>query len=251
MRRDANRPYVLNGELYTGPQDKLKYSVVINNEKARPYPNPVYTAKSTVPPERGANAAQLPGRPSRETMVDASHLTDYHNKRQTTTEFADGSFDHYNYLMQQALEANGAAGEFTNRLTEEGVPRPKTQWAADVAKGMVPITSFTNPLQTQITNIGVRPIPPGSTIYLDLNDEDKKLGKQTLRMSVGIGAGWAGAAAGAELGAMGGAAIGTLTCPGLGTVIGGFIGGIGGGIAGALSARALGEYIVDETYKGR
>lgn len=286
-------------------------------------------------------------------MLDAKRLADYRNERHTATEFADSNFNHYNYLMQQASEANGTTDELFNRLTGESIPRPKTQLAADVAKGMVPITSFINPLQTQITNVGVRPPSPknpgeiinqlmdaasrqrlfqihndhpvkvgksfkdgirhinveaptnasalqrevaqvlnhkkiakpvyeafknfdevtkavknggkalaaigialdvyelGSTIYLDLNDEDKKLGKQTLRTSVGIGAGWAGAAAGAELGAMGGAAIGTFICPGLGTVIGGFIGGIGGGIAGALGARALGEYIVDETYKGR
>lgn len=352
MRRNADTPYVLDRELYTSPQDKLKYPMAIDNERAHPYTNPAYTAKTTMPSEHGTRTAQLPGKPSRETLVDAKRLADYRNGRDSTTKFADGSFNHYTYLMQQAPEANGTAGELFNRLTEESIPRPKTQWVADVAKGMVPITSFINPLQTQITNIGVRPIPPdsakiknqlydieslqrlfqihndhpvkvgksfedgirhinveaptnasalqtqaaqvlnhkkipkpvyeafknfddvtkavkngskalaaigialdvyelGSTIYLDLNDEDKKLGKQTLKTSVGIGAGWAVGAAGAKFGAMGGAAIGTLICPGLGTVIGGFIGGIGGGIAGALGARALGEYIVDETYKGR
>ena len=90
----------------------------------------------------------------------------------------------------------------------------------------------------------------GATIYDDLNDEDGKLGKKTVSAAVGIGSSWAGGAAGAKLGAMGGSALGTLICPGLGTVIGGFLGGLVGGIAGSWGARTLGEYIVDETYKG-
>ncbi len=90
----------------------------------------------------------------------------------------------------------------------------------------------------------------GSTIYMDLNDNDKKLGKKTLQTSVGLSGSWAGGLGGAKLGAMGGAAIGTAICPGLGTAIGGFLGGIVGGIAGATGGRALGEHIVDKTYKG-
>lgn len=90
----------------------------------------------------------------------------------------------------------------------------------------------------------------GNTIYLDLNNEDKKLGKKTLQTSVGLAGSYVGGTGGAKLGAMGGAAIGTMICPGLGTVIGGFIGGIGGGILGALGGRALGEHIVDKTYEG-
>lgn len=90
----------------------------------------------------------------------------------------------------------------------------------------------------------------GNTIYLDRNDEDGQLGKKTLQTSIGIGASYAGGASGAKLGAMGGAALGTFICPGLGTAIGGFLGGIGGGIVGALGSRALGEHIVDKTYKG-
>ena len=90
----------------------------------------------------------------------------------------------------------------------------------------------------------------GNTIYLDLNDEDKKLGKKTLQTAVGIGGSYAGSFGGAKLGAMGGSAIGTLICPGIGTAVGGFLGGIGGGIAGAFGGRALSEHIVDKTYKG-
>lgn len=90
----------------------------------------------------------------------------------------------------------------------------------------------------------------GSAVYFDLNDEDKKIGKKTWQTSVGIVGSYAGSAGGAKLGAMGGAALGTLICPGLGTLIGGFIGGIAGGYAGASGGRALGEYIIDEAYKG-
>lgn len=90
----------------------------------------------------------------------------------------------------------------------------------------------------------------GSTIYFDLNDKDKKLGKKTLQTSVGIGGSYAGGYGGAKLGAMGGAALGNLICPGLGFVIGGILGSIGGGILGSLGGRALGEHIVDKTYKG-
>ncbi len=89
----------------------------------------------------------------------------------------------------------------------------------------------------------------GSTIYIDLNDEDQKLGQETVATAVGIGGSWAGGLGGAKLGAMGGAAIGTLICPGLGTVIGGFIGGIGGGVGGAMGGRAAGEWVVEMAYE--
>lgn len=239
-----------------------------------------------------------------------------------------------------------------NSFEKAGISDSKAQLAIDVGKGISPIMGFINPLQTQVTNVGRRPVPHkdgtvvqqlydvlsnqrlleldmhnlpnkkgtiipdvphmnvevsksastlqkrvadslnhkkvptpvyeafknfdnvakytktagkalavvgvaldayelGSTIYLDLNDEDKKLGKKTLQTSVGIGASWAGGVGGAKLGAMGGAAVGTFFCPGLGTVIGGFIGGIGGGIAGALGGRTLSEYIIDKAYTGR
>ena len=90
----------------------------------------------------------------------------------------------------------------------------------------------------------------GSTIYDDLNDEDKKLGKKTVSTAVGIGGSWAGAFGGAKLGAMGGAAIGSLICLGPGTVIGGFLGGVIGGIAGGWAGRTAGEAIVENVYQG-
>lgn len=351
-RRDASGQYNLDGELSIGSQDRLKFPEAIGSERARRSVDSAPTAKPTIPQERGPRAVQPPGIPNREALAEANRLAGYQNSRYSPMEFADGSFNHYTYLMQQALAANGATDRVYTRPQESGNLRSGMQRAADVAKGMVPGTTFIDPLQTQITNIGVRPLNPkkpstiknqlmevasgqrllqihrgrvrnargtfvdnvphmnveapmnasvlqnrealvlnhkiiaepvyeafknfdevtkavknggkalaaigialdiyelGSTIYLDLNDEDKKLGKQTLQTSVGIGAGWVGGAAGAKLGAMGGAAIGTFICPGLGTVIGGFIGGIAGGVAGALGARALGEHIVDEAYRG-
>ena len=90
----------------------------------------------------------------------------------------------------------------------------------------------------------------GSTMYYDLNDEDRKIGKKTIETAVGVGSSWAGGAAGAKLGAMGGSALGTLICPGLGSVIGGFLGGLAGGIAGSWGAGTLGEYLIDEAYQG-
>ncbi|MEG2584384.1 MAG: hypothetical protein RSA27_07755, partial [Oscillospiraceae bacterium] len=89
----------------------------------------------------------------------------------------------------------------------------------------------------------------GGAVYMDLNDDDKKLGKKSLETSVGVGGGWAGGAAGAKLGTMGGSAAGSFFCPGLGTAIGGFVGGIAGGIVGAFGGRELSEYIVDKAYE--
>ena len=84
----------------------------------------------------------------------------------------------------------------------------------------------------------------GSAMYNDLNDEDQKLGKETVSAAVGIGGSWAGAAAGAKLGAMGGAAFGSLF-PGPGTAIGGAIGGVIGGMAGGVGGRELVDRLME------
>ena len=89
----------------------------------------------------------------------------------------------------------------------------------------------------------------GTAVYIDLNDEDKKLGKTTVSSAAGIAGSWAGGAAGAKLGAMGGAAIGTFIFPGLGTAVGGFLGGLGGGITGSVAGRKVGEIVIDKTYE--
>ncbi len=58
-----------------------------------------------------------------------------------------------------------------------------------------------------------------------------------IRTGIEIGAGWAGAFAGAKLGAMAGGGIGSIIAPGVGTVIGGVVGGFVGGISGYFGAR--------------
>ena len=89
----------------------------------------------------------------------------------------------------------------------------------------------------------------GKTIYGDLNDEDGKLGNDTVEMVLGISGGWAGGAVGTKYGTIGGSAIGTAICPGLGTVIGGFIGGAVGGIIGSTTGRELGESVANQMYQ--
>ncbi|MEA4968934.1 MAG: hypothetical protein VB051_00225 [Candidatus Pelethousia sp.] len=282
-----------------------------------------------------------PQSPNLPLILDARDQIDYQNGRFATTAFTDNLYDSHIYLLQKKLNEQGATDKFGNRLKEDGVFGPKTQWAidvgqrwGDVGKGVVSNLKYTQyglyhvggdtvfgiidrtlgrvkngkPVGVPIIRIdGTDDVAPhinfnyglypnleprnhtpisngvfklaksgnkitriaktggkalavagvvldayelGSTIYVDLNDEDKKLGKKTLKTSVGIGGSWVGGLAGAKLGAMGGSAIGTFFCPGLGTAIGGIIGGVGGGITGALGARALGEHIVDKTYKG-
>ena len=63
----------------------------------------------------------------------------------------------------------------------------------------------------------------GDTVYRDLNDADGKLGKETLKASVGIVGEWAGGLTGAKLGAMGEAAFGSAILLGAGTAVGGFV----------------------------
>ena len=90
----------------------------------------------------------------------------------------------------------------------------------------------------------------GDTVYRDLNDADGKLGKETLKASVGIVGEWAGGLTGAKLGAMGGAAFGSAILLGAGTAVGGFVGGTIGGIIGSIAGNDLAEGFIEEYYTG-
>ena len=90
----------------------------------------------------------------------------------------------------------------------------------------------------------------GDTVYRDLNDADGKLGKETLKASVGIVGEWAGGLTGAKLGAMGGAAFGSAILLGAGTAVGGFVGGTIGGIIGSIAGNDLAGGFIEGYYTG-
>lgn len=295
---------------------------------------------------------------------DLRDAYDYKNGAYQTIKYLDGEYSQDTKKLQRALNEIGIKDKFGNKLKEDGLNGPKTQWARDMLfKGVSPSLSYISPLQSKITDIGIRKlyknklndaikmgksgdalyfsgdqlyntaikrsrllqfdyhylkgapqgtkdfhinaeaddvaselqkatakflnhkkIPEtayntfkdfdnvekyvkvggkaltiagfvfdaydfGTSVYTDLNDEDRKLGKTTVSSAAGIAGSWAGGAAGAKLGAMGGAAVGSFICPGLGTAIGGFLGGLGGGIVGSVAGRKVGEVIVDEAYK--
>jgi len=73
-----------------------------------------------------------------------------------------------------------------------------------------------------VIGIALDALELGTTIYDDLTDADKKLGKKTVSTAASIGGLWGGSLGGAKLGAMGGAAAGTflIPLPGAGTAIG-------------------------------
>ncbi len=88
----------------------------------------------------------------------------------------------------------------------------------------------------------------GTTLYQDITDEDKRIGKPTVSAAGSIAGAWLGGAVGAKAGAMGGAALGTMILPGLGTLIGGFVGGLAGGILGASVGQHAAEGTVEWAY---
>lgn len=87
----------------------------------------------------------------------------------------------------------------------------------------------------------------GDAVVSDLNDADRKLGRNTITTSISIGGRWAGAAVGARGGAMAGAAIGTAIFPGPGTAVLGAALGLVGGILGATGAEKITEWAFDIT----
>ncbi len=88
----------------------------------------------------------------------------------------------------------------------------------------------------------------GLSIYDDLSDPDKKLGKKTISTLAGIGGRWLGSVVGSKLGEFVGSKIGTAIVAGPGTVIGGAIGGMVLGVAGSFGGDAFGRWVIDITY---
>ncbi|MBU5627826.1 complement resistance protein TraT [Oscillibacter sp. MSJ-2] len=85
------------------------------------------------------------------------------------------------------------------------------------------------------------------TIEDDLQDADRKIGKETYSEIASIGGSWAIGALGAESGTLLGASVGTAIFPGVGTVIGGAIGGLVLGLAGSFAGDRLGSFVIDIT----
>lgn len=137
--------------------------------------------------------------------------------------------------VQQRLrvKADGVWGKATNIETPPGASALQMKKAAkldykepikpvyEAFKNFDDVAKYTKTAAKALAVVGIAldAYELSKIIYLDLNDENKKLGKKTLQTSVGIGASWGGGFGGAKLGAM-------------------------GGIAGALGVRALSEYIV-------
>lgn len=90
----------------------------------------------------------------------------------------------------------------------------------------------------------------GTTVYEDLNDADRKLGKPTVSTIASIGGRWAGGIAGAKLGAMGGAVVGQalIPIPGVGAAVGGIVGGVTLGVIGSIAGDEFASWVVDITY---
>lgn len=70
--------------------------------------------------------------PSMSDVINLSDLSDYLKGRYTTTDFSNKTFDPHAYLLQQALNADGATDKFGNRLKVDGILGAKTMWALDV-----------------------------------------------------------------------------------------------------------------------
>ncbi|MBR5873511.1 MAG: hypothetical protein IKY90_02120 [Oscillospiraceae bacterium] len=268
--------------------------------------------------------------------------------------YTDNNFDETVYNMQREFNEQGITDKYGNKLKEDGIYGPNTQWARNAYIGMFPSTNIIDPLQSKITDVGYRKfvkghgkLPPtvantkyqlydkrnnsrlfeieyhpiktntqairhintvspkgatklqkkaadslnhkevsqevfdnfrnfdeiidnvkfagkavatagvvpeaveyGDTVYRDLNDADGKLGKETLKASVGIVGEWAGGLTGAKLGAMGGAAFGSAILLGAGTAVGGFVGGTIGGIIGSIAGNDLAEGFIEGYYTG-
>lgn len=88
---------------------------------------------------------------------DLRDAYDYKNGNYKTTKYLDGEYSEDIKKLQHALNEIGIKDKFGNRLKEDGLYGPKTQRARDMLfKGISPSLSYISPLQTDISNVGIR-----------------------------------------------------------------------------------------------
>lgn len=69
-------------------------------------------------------------------LLEDIDKNDYSSGKRTTDKYTDNNFDEAVYNMQREFNEQGVTDKYGNKLKEDGVYGPNTQWASDTSKGL-------------------------------------------------------------------------------------------------------------------
>ena len=73
------------------------------------------------------------------TLLEDIDKKDYSSGKRTTDKYTDNNFDETVYNMQREFNEQGVTDKYGNKLKEDGVLGPNTQWVSDASKGLANI----------------------------------------------------------------------------------------------------------------
>lgn len=69
-------------------------------------------------------------------LLEDIDKNDYSSGKRTTDKYTDNNFDEAVYNMQREFNEQGVTDKYGNKLKEDGVYGPNTQWVSDISKGL-------------------------------------------------------------------------------------------------------------------
>ena len=110
------------------------------------------------------------------TLLEDIDKKDYSSGKRTTDKYTDNNFDETVYNMQREFNEQGVTDKYGNKLKEDGVYGPNTQWVSDTSKGLANIGKIKNYFPNELSLKDVTEDGESMIKMEGFRDNDKTMG---------------------------------------------------------------------------
>ena len=110
------------------------------------------------------------------TLLEDIDKKDYSSGKRTTDKYTDNNFDETVYNMQREFNEQGVTDKYGNKLKEDGVYGPNTQWVSDTSKGLANIGKIKNYFPNELSLKDVTEDGESMIKMKGFRDNDKTMG---------------------------------------------------------------------------
>ncbi len=109
-------------------------------------------------------------------LLENIDKNDYSSGRRTTDKYTDNNFNEAVYNMQREFNEQGATDKYGNKLKEDGVYGPNTQWVSDTSKGLANVAKIKDYFPNELSLKDVTEDGESMIKMKGFRDNDKTMG---------------------------------------------------------------------------